>query len=1107
MSTLFDSDNTQAGFRLKHLELYNWGTFHEKIFRLSPGGKNSLLTGANGSGKTTVADALITLLVPPQKRHYNQSSGADRKRERDETSYFLGAYGNIKDDDSQAKTQYLRTKDDYSVILGVFFNESFQQEVTLVQIRWFSAGTLRRLYMVCTLGLEMERDLLPFDSGPQWKRRIGAAFPVKWFDTFPLYQQAFSGLFGFKSEKALSLFGHTVGVKVLGDLNDFIRENMLESPDMEEEFLGLRKNYEDLLGAHRQIEKAREQIRLLSPLRDRAGDWHVLKEKKGRLESSSLLMPPYMAKRFLGLLQDEKGREQSRFIAADSRKEDLEEEIETLRRQERDLDYSLRSKTPEDLLRTLEREEDHRRSLRDAKEKRAREYLSLGEKVGLGDISSEDSFWEARGKAEEYKHTLEDTLKAWEHRWADLRSEVRVLGEQEGFCRKELNEAQQRTGLISAKLAALRDRLARSLDREPSALPFAGEFMRCNHEDYQDLAEDLLQNLSRSIVLPRELEGAAQKLLDQWKPDVEVSFFLLNEGTPEGILQAQGSFLSDKLEFRYAGDWVPQLESQVRRSFDFLCTTDPRDFLHSDRAVLPPSLVKDGRLVRHLEPREDPLRLLGWDNGDLCRRLGIKLQKINQNLQEKEKELTDLEKKRQDGESRLLALEKLLDFQNFATLNYREEDRVLEEISQKRKDLSQGDGSLDALTGQLADLRLKIREKTREKEELISSISKIKGALEAYELEGVTHQQILEVQGEWDWVWAEELLVPYLTKQNKELTLETFQNVHEHILKALQSEEKTTLDQLKTLERLVESEMNKYLRPGTEILNQFPEWSGETSHLMAQIDYLGEFIKILDRVEREDLPGHQKRFKEWLNQRLLEDMADFKTSLENSQRQILDNVKELNSALKTITYNTLPPTYIELVVEETRDVEVREFRKLLKDALPSGGVGDLEEAFHRIRKLIQELSERENWRKRVMDVRSWLQFSVWERYTSDGAQKQYYQDSQSLSGGEKAKLAYTILASALAYQFSIRQDGVSSRSFRFVVVDEAFSKVDPENSRFAMNLFAQLNLQLMVVTPLDKLHVVEQHISTIHFVENRSRRHSSVYDLSIQEYRERSANR
>lgn len=1103
MSTLFDSDNTQAGFRLKHLELYNWGTFHEKIYRLSPGGRNSLLTGANGSGKTTVADALITLLVPPQKRHYNQSSGADRKRERDETSYLLGAFGNIKDDESQAKTQYLRTKDDYSVILGVFFNESFQQEVTLAQIRWFSAGSLRRLYLVCSLGLELERDLLPFDSGPGWKRRISAAFPVKWFETFPLYQQAFSGLFGFKSEKALSLFGHTVGVKVLGDLNDFIRENMLEAPDMEEEFLALRKNYEDLLGAHRQIEKAREQIRFLSPLRERAQSHRVLTDKKQALDRAQVFLPPYLASSFLKLLDNERSRDQARFLEAESRREDLEAEVEVLRRQERDLDFSLRNKTTEDLIRSLERDEEHRRSLRDAKEKRAGEYLALAEKAGTGSLDSEEAFWAGRAQAEEQKAALEETLKAWEHRWADLRGEVRTLEDQEAFLGQELAAAQGRTGLIPPALTALRDRLAQALDRDPGALPFAGEYMRCTDGQWQDVVEELLSPLSRSIVLPKDLESRARALTAEWDAQGEVAFFVLGQDTGDSILSPQGALLSGLMEYRYAADWVPQLEAQVRRTLDHLCTQDPGDFLHSDRAVMPPDLVKDGRLIRRLGQREEPLRLLGWDNTDLCRRLSVKLQKTRKSLEEKTSQLSELEEKRAKGEIRLLALEKLLDFQNYGTLNYREEDLQLEEIRRKLKDLRVGDGSLDALSEQMAQLRLRIKEKTREKEDLISLISKIRGTLEAHETEGLTHREILEAQGPWPEEEAAGLLEPYLARLGRPLTLEGFQGAQESLQKMIQQEEKSTQDQLRALEKLVESEMNRFLRPGAEILGQFPEWSGETSHLMAQIDYLGEFIKILDRVEREDLPGHQKRFKEWLNQRLLEDMADFKTSLENSQRQILDNVRELNSALKTITYNSLPPTYIELVVEETRDVEVREFRRLLKEALPGGGVGDLEEAFHRIRKLIQELSERENWRKRVMDVRTWLQFSVWEKYTVDGAQKQYYQDSQSLSGGEKAKLAYTILASALAYQFSIRQDGVSSRSFRFVVVDEAFSKVDPENSRFAMNLFAQLNLQLMVVTPLDKLHVVENHISTIHYVENRSRRNSTVHDLSIQDYRNR----
>jgi uncharacterized protein YPO0396 len=112
----------QDGFRLQYVEIYNWGTFDSKIWRLQPDGKNSLLTGANGSGKTTLVDAILTLLVPPNKRHYNQSSGADSKRERDENSYVLGAYGTLQSEGGlAAKTKYLRTKDDFSILLGVFF--------------------------------------------------------------------------------------------------------------------------------------------------------------------------------------------------------------------------------------------------------------------------------------------------------------------------------------------------------------------------------------------------------------------------------------------------------------------------------------------------------------------------------------------------------------------------------------------------------------------------------------------------------------------------------------------------------------------------------------------------------------------------------------------------------------------------------------------------------------------------------------------------------------------------------------------------------------------------------------------------------------------------
>lgn len=59
MFSLFSTSSEKAGFRLQYMELYNWGTFYNnEVFSINPQGNNSLLTGANASGKSTYIDAL-----------------------------------------------------------------------------------------------------------------------------------------------------------------------------------------------------------------------------------------------------------------------------------------------------------------------------------------------------------------------------------------------------------------------------------------------------------------------------------------------------------------------------------------------------------------------------------------------------------------------------------------------------------------------------------------------------------------------------------------------------------------------------------------------------------------------------------------------------------------------------------------------------------------------------------------------------------------------------------------------------------------------------------------------------------------------------------------
>lgn len=118
----FVADDTLTGFRLQRLEVYNWGTFDRRVWILQADGNNALLTGDIGSGKSTLVDAVTTLLVPAHRVAYNKAAGAD-SRERTLKSYVLGYYKTERSEVSAAaKPVALRDNSNYSVILGVFHN-------------------------------------------------------------------------------------------------------------------------------------------------------------------------------------------------------------------------------------------------------------------------------------------------------------------------------------------------------------------------------------------------------------------------------------------------------------------------------------------------------------------------------------------------------------------------------------------------------------------------------------------------------------------------------------------------------------------------------------------------------------------------------------------------------------------------------------------------------------------------------------------------------------------------------------------------------------------------------------------------------------------------
>lgn len=264
----------EDGFGLRRFEVLNWGTFDQQVWNMAPGEANSLLTGNIGSGKSTLVDGLTTLLVPKRKLAFNKAAGADNK-ERSLESYFHGYYTSSQDTGGKARSIGLRPDNKHiTVLLAQFANPALQETVTLAQVLWLKPNEqkVRREFVVAQQALTISEHFSAFGSQIQGlKKRLRRLDGVQLLDGFTAYSQAFSKLLGLGTDgKAMELFNQTISMKSVGSVTDFVRQNMLEQPELEQQLLELERNYDDLKRLHDAVVAARQKIELLEPV-DRYG--------------------------------------------------------------------------------------------------------------------------------------------------------------------------------------------------------------------------------------------------------------------------------------------------------------------------------------------------------------------------------------------------------------------------------------------------------------------------------------------------------------------------------------------------------------------------------------------------------------------------------------------------------------------------------------------------------------------------------------------------------------------------------------------------------------------------------------------------------------------
>jgi uncharacterized protein YPO0396 len=1098
-----------AGFRLTRLEVRNWGTFDDLVWALVADGRNTLVTGDIGSGKSTIVDAITTLLLPANRISYNKAAGADSK-ERSLRSYVLGYYTSVKNElTGTTRPIPLRDPTKFSILLGVFSNEEMTATVTLAQVFWMKNGDVsgqpERFYVTADAPLSIEGDFLDFGGDiARLRKRLKARSGVEVRDGFPEYGKDFRRLLGIESEQAMELFHQTVSMKSVGNLTDFVREHMLEPFNAAKATKDIVAHFDHLTSAHEAVVRAKAQIDALTPLLADCDEHDRLNHQIAVLNKQRYALRYYFADHKVRLAGEVLSKLRAERVRLTAGRQQLDDTLVTLRAGETGLQIRIAGHGGSRLA-EIEREMAEKGKARDDRKRRHDSFGELLGKAGLDPVAGAEDFAARRGEIDTARDTVDAEYADAQNKLTDAGVTKQQLDAKAAEMNSELLSLGQRKSNIPKSQLDLRAMLCRELRLDEDILPFAGELIAVREEDsdWEGAAERLLRSFALSILVPHDQYRAVSDWIDGRHLGQRVVYYQVPAAALAGRIappKATRGTLAAKIEVKDT-QFAAWLERELAERAGVECVETLAQFRRATRAITKSGQIKGGS--RH--EKDDRHRLgdrsqyvLGWSNEKKTEALIAEAAGLASHIAEAKR----LHDKRQEAVTaaytRSQTLAALAQTREFADIDYQSAANRIAELQAEHAKLKEASVTLAKPTTELEELRDQIGNadaaRTTTGEKLGGVNTAISGA------EATAQATLNEPAGDSATVHFDAIRT-LLAEAGQEPPAKP--DACDRAEGRASTEIGNRIDKLRNIKDKLAS---RIVAAMTTFRNTYPV---ETSELDSAVETAHGYRELHERLAGDDLPRFQVQFKTYLNQNTIREIAQFQAHLNRQSDLIKERIHTINRSLVGVDYN--PGRYIRLEPTPTPNVDIRDFKSELlacTDGAVAGATADdqySEQKFLQVKRLIERFRGREGltdadqkWTRLVTDVRNWYTFTASERYREDNTEYETYADSGGKSGGQKEKLAYTILAASFVYQFKL--DTGRPRTFRFTVIDEAFGRGSDESTRFALQLFENLGIQLLIVTPLQKIHVIEPYVAAVGFVDNPTSKYSRLRTLTIEEY-------
>src|SRR5690606_4599069 len=279
---------------------------------------------------------------------------------------------------------------------------------------------------------------------------------------------------------------------------------MLEEQDAEAEFIQLKESFLTLMDAKTNIEKAKEQIKQLTPINEIAITLTNIKTDLFRLEKSKETAVYWFAKKAVELGEKELEKCKEELQQLEEELSDLREKEDKLKQEERTISIAIEKDEVGNKIKDLEKEIKQLEKSKKLRSDKLDDYNKIAQSIELNTSPSEETFNENREKSKELKQTTQQKIDDESENLRWLKNNADDLEKSTNELVKTIQTLQANKNNIAGRVAEIREELIEHIGATKEEIPFVGELIKVkdDEQNWESSIEKVLHNFALRLIVP-----------------------------------------------------------------------------------------------------------------------------------------------------------------------------------------------------------------------------------------------------------------------------------------------------------------------------------------------------------------------------------------------------------------------------------------------------------------------------------------------------------------------------------------------------------------------------------------------------------------------------